>query len=130
VAKAKTKTTTPDDWKALVEANASLMEARDGDRRRLESRQSDKSVVLTLEEREFLAAPAPKRRAHRPERLSTRLMRELAKQVLNTALRAKAQWQPGYTIANLIDEVQAQSGLCRSDAFKVYKLVKMTTRRS
>jgi hypothetical protein len=114
-----------DDRKALVEANASLMEARDGDQRRLESRQSDKSLVLTLEEREFLAAlPAAKRRAHRPERPSTRLKRALAKQVLTTALKAKEQWKPDYTIANLIAAVQAQSGLCRSDAWDVYKLVK------
>jgi hypothetical protein len=44
-----------DDWTELKEANASLMDARDGDMGRLVARLLDTEVILTFEEREFLA---------------------------------------------------------------------------
>lgn len=109
----------PDDWKALQEANASLMEAHDGDRRRLESRQQDN--LLTVEEREFLAAPAAPRRRGRPEYPSTQLKRDLARKILIEAIAARAQWKPGYTVENLIADVQAHCRLNRSYAHQVYK---------
>jgi hypothetical protein len=145
VAKARKKTTTPswrgeaprdylraadiarrvarydnlDERNALLEATASLMDARGGDRRRLEQRRLDGS--LTLEERELLAKPPVPRRRGRPEQPSIKLKRELAERMLITALAAKAQWKPGYTIRNLIADVQTFFGLNSTYVWRLYR---------
>jgi hypothetical protein len=125
----------PDDAKELFEANASLIDARDGDRRRLKNRLLDKSAVLTFEERQFLAdfiAPAAKRRRGKPVRPSTLARREVAGRALFTALVGKAQWKPGYdTIEKLIAEISssAQSGLCHTDVWEIYNTIAKATVR-
>jgi hypothetical protein len=120
-----------DDWKALVEANASLLEAHDGEPGKLVARLRDNAVTLTLEEREFLANSASGklvRPPHRPFRPSTKLKRELATKILTTALADKDQWKPNYTIENLIAETQRQSGLNKTEVWEIYKSMKAKLR--
>jgi hypothetical protein len=118
----------PDDYAELLAAQASLMDARDGDMRRLEARLRDSSTVLTHEERKFLAdfhsGKALPRPAHKPLKPSVIANWHLAGEFQNAALEAKAHGESDWSIEKLIAETYARFGLCKTDAWEVYRLVK------
>ena len=93
-----------EDWNELVMATASLVDARDGDFQRLEKRLRDPKVVLTAEERAFLAdyiGGKIKRAAHRPAQSRVARKRGLAGRFLAIALK-----EPGKSTDEIADELR------------------------
>jgi hypothetical protein len=108
LARRAARSETSDDYDELLAAQASLMDAHDGDMGRLAARLRDSAVVLTLEERQFLAdhlAGKIVRGRGAPKQLRVSHKRNLAKRFLASALEI-----PGKTTDDVIAETHEKFG--------------------
>jgi hypothetical protein len=106
-------------WDEVVAASASILDARDGDFRRLEERLKN-GATLTVEERELLAEREHQvRPRHRPPSLRVANRGEIVEGFLRAAVR-----ESGWTDKQIVSDTMTRFNMGRSAAYAMLKKVK------
>ena len=106
-------------WDEVKAASASILDARDGDFRRLEQRLTN-GATLTVEERTLLAEREHQvRPRHRPPSLRVAIKGEIVERFLYAAVR-----ESGWTDKQIVLDAMKQFNMGRSAAYAMLKKVK------